>query len=454
MRGGSAIVPQAAVEPPATTASPYRIDVLRAAVAAIMLFSVARLHEYFPFLNPLRPALLATMIAISFAVLQPRALVRAPLLRTWPAKVIVALVVMACVSAPFGLSLGGSLAYVLNVYSRVLVFAFLLIAATRDTRDLRFFIWTYLAGIAVMCYVGIFVMDVVEMAGSAVARLSHETGMYDANDMGVLLTLSIPLSVLMFQTSGWKGKVFCVAVLIMGAVTIALTGSRGGFLGFIGVGLALLAGASRVSVVKRLAIVVVTTITLAFAAPSGYWEQMKSMGDQNDYNYHSEDGRLKIWRRGIGYMFRYPLSGVGIANFGRAEGTISEKARHADPGVGILFAAAHNSFVQVGAELGLPGLGLYCALIIGGFVSMRRLRRRLSKSWATGTPEERFLFLMTVYLPIAFIGFAITASFVSFAYTPPIYLLAAFVSATLTAVRHLQRGSPGTMPPLAWRSRR
>jgi O-antigen ligase len=454
MRGGAALAASPALEPQAASAAPYRIDALRIAVAAIMLFSLGRLHEYIPFLGLLRPALLATLVAIGYALLQPGALVRAPLLRTWPAKVIVALALMACISAPFGLSLGGSFAYVLNVYSRVIVFAFLLIAATRDYRDLRFFIWTYLVGTAAMCYVGIFVLDVVEMAGSAVARLSQETGMYDANDMGVLLTLSIPLCVLMYQTSRWKGKIFCILVLLMGAVTIALTGSRGGFLGFLGVGLALLASVKRMSVVKRVAIVVVAATTLAFAAPAGYWQQMKSMADQNDYNYNSEDGRLKIWGRGVGYMLRYPLTGVGIANFGRAEGTISEKARYRDPGVGVLFAAAHNSFVQVGAELGLPGLGLYCTLVIGGFVSMRRLRRRLSASWSTGAPDERFLYLMTVYLPITFIGFAITASFVSFAYTAPIYVLAAFVSATLTAVRLHQRRPGDVTAPVAWRSRR
>jgi O-antigen ligase len=228
-------------------------------------------------------------------------------------------------------------------------------------------------------------------------------------------------------------------VLVMGAATLALTGSRGGFLGFLAVAIALLLAASHVSVVKRLAIVVVATLTLAFAAPSGYWTQMKSMANSGDYNYHSEDGRLQIWSRGMGYMLQYPLHGLGIANFGRAEGTISEKARHREPGAGILFTAAHNSFVQVGAELGVPGLALYASLLIGGFVSMRRLRRRIPRAWISGTPDERFLWLATTYLPIAFIGFAITASFVSFGFSSPIYVLAAFVSGTLLSFKQMRQ---------------
>src|SRR5204863_417492 len=83
-----------------------------------------------------------------------------------------------------------------------------------------------------------------------------------------------------------------------------------------------------------------------------------------DYNWQSQEGRREIWFRGLGYMLDHPLVGIGINNFERAEGTISDKARRSFAGDPIRWTAPHNSFVQVGAELGFPGLILWSSLII------------------------------------------------------------------------------------------
>jgi O-antigen ligase len=128
-------------------------------------------------------------------------------------------------------------------------------------------------------------------------------------------------------------------------------------------------------------------------------------------------------------MKSYPLFGIGIGNFARAEGTISDRARNWVPGMaGIKWTAPHNSFVEAGAELGVPGLVLWSSLVFGGIVAMRRLRRRLPKGWAAGDPDQRFLYVATSYLPVALTGFAAGAFFVSFAFLDPIYILAAFMS--------------------------
>src|SRR5207247_11224361 len=45
------------------------------------------------------------------------------------------------------------------------------------------------------------------------------------------------------------------------------------------------------------------------------------------------------------------------------EGTISPLARLQERGRGVRWGAAHNTFIQVGAELGVPGLLLFIGLI-------------------------------------------------------------------------------------------
>ena len=59
--------------------------------------------------------------------------------------------------------------------------------------------------------------------------------------------------------------------------------------------------------------------------------------------------------------------------------------------------------------VGIPGLVLWCSLVFGGMVSCVRLRRRLPRAWLKGDAEERFLYQATLYLQLAFIGFAVCA---------------------------------------------
>jgi O-antigen ligase len=145
----------------------------------------------------------------------------------------------------------------------------------------------------------------------------------------------------------------------------------------------------------------------------------------------------------MGYMMQRPFFGVGISNFPTAEGTMSEKSRTHVAGTGIRWAAAHNSYVQIGAELGVPGLTLWVILIFGGIVQMHRLRSRLPKYWARGDPEERFLYVTAMYLPVALVGFAVSSFFVSFAYLDPIYILAALMAGLYVAVEAKLKALPG-----------
>jgi len=117
--------------------------------------------------------------------------------------------------------------------------------------------------------------------------------------------------------------------------------------------------------------------------------------------------------------------------------------------MGLIFTAAHNSFVQVGAELGVFGLILWSSLSIGGIFGLLSLRRRLPRSWATGTSEERFIYTATMYMPIAYIGFIVTCFFVSFAFMDPIYILTAFTTGLYACAE--RRLTPPTAPPVTRR---
>ena len=71
-------------------------------------------------------------------------------------------------------------------------------------------------------------------------------------------------------------------------------------------------------------------------------------------------------------MVANPVLGLGPGNFPIAEGTLSAIAARQQFGIGVRWNAAHNSYVQIGAELGFPGLVLYLAVIASAFQALRR----------------------------------------------------------------------------------
>jgi hypothetical protein len=101
---------------------------------------------------------------------------------------------------------------------------------------------------------------------------------------------------------------------------------------------------------------------LLMTASDQYWQQMSTITSDTDYNQTAETGRLQIWSRGIGYMLQNPVLGLGPGNFQTAEGTLSPLAERQQFGIGVRWNAPHNSFVQIAAELGIPGLRRSAAL--------------------------------------------------------------------------------------------
>lgn len=436
---------------PAADAPKWRPGHFRWVLFVLMLLTIGRFHQHYSVLMLLRPGMLLTAVALGFAVLNPGAIAREGL-RTWPSRVMIALGAWSIVSALFGISVGGSLAFIVEFYSKVFLFWALLTVAMRSARDIRFFMWSYVLSAAFLVYLAMFVFSLTSFHDGAINRLDN-LYMYDSNDIGCIFSVAIPFALLLFQTSGPRGKVATGLILVGIAGATALGGSRGGLLGILAVGLSTLVLASDLSWTKRLAFVAVFAGGLAAFAPPGYWAQMQTMKNlENDYNLTDEYGRLKIAKRGLGYFYSHPVFGIGAGNFQMAEGTISPLAKD-QVAEQVMWIAPHNSFLQTAAEMGLPGFLLWTSLIVGGVIGMRRMRRRMPREWRTGTPDQRFLYLATTYIPTALIGFAVTASFVSFAYHDILPIIVAMVSGMYLAVGRAvsEPAAPGPVPvPRHW----
>jgi hypothetical protein len=73
-------------------------------------------------------------------------------------------------------------------------------------------------------------------------------------------------------------------------------------------------------------------------------------------------------------------------------------------------------------------------MVFSGIIATNRLRRRLPKTWQRGDPEQRFLYLSSMYLPLAMTAFAVTCFFLSFAWVDMVYMVTAMITGLYACV--------------------
>ena len=420
-------------------------DAFRFFLLALLLQTVSKVASFLGIMAKMRPGVILFALALLFGLANFERVFNRDLLKWTVPRLILAQGVLACLSAVFGISLGHSAVFIVNNYWKTIVFAFMLMTSLRNVADVRRTVWVAALAGFVLAFLGLFITGVSKESGGI--------EQYDPNDIGLIVVTTLPLALLAFQTSKGRGRIVALVGMLLLAATLVKTSSRGAFIGGAGVGLALLFFLPGVALWKRLLSLAAILTTMTIFAPPGYWESQRKVifDPKSDYNWDAEDGRRKIAKRGMGYMMQYPAFGVGIDNFAMAEGTISDYAKSiSHTSIGFKWSAPHNSWVEAGAETGIPGLAIWAALLVGGAGGLLRLRRRMPRAWATSTdPEARFLYLATLYIPIAFLGFLLSATFVSFAWSDQSYILPALAMGVHIAYLQKMRsagGQPATVP--------
>jgi O-antigen ligase len=242
---------------------------------------------------------------------------------------------------------------------------------------------------------------------------------YDANDFATFIVSALPIGLYVAHTGRhlWSRL---SALGALGILTIALvhTGSRGGFLALVAVAVYVVFRYKAIAFRSRMTAFVLVTLVLVATASDQYWRQMGTILSDSDYNQTSESGRMQIWARGVGYMMRHPLFGVGPGNFPTAEGLLSPFAERQQYGIGVRWNAAHSSFVQIGAETGVVGLTLFVMVIGAAFAALRFAGR-------AARDDDRRRIELAQALTASLVGFVVGAAFLSLAYSEMLYSLIA-----------------------------
>ncbi len=109
----------------------------------------------------------------------------------------------------------------------------------------------------------------------------------------------------------------------------------------------------------------------------------------------SLEGRLEVWSRALYALADFPFTGIGIGTF---DLVIPLLYPFFLIGPDTRVSHAHNLFLQVGLDLGIPGLIAYLALLMNAFallgIALRQRERALTWTLAAGTAGGLTAFLV------------------------------------------------------------
>lgn len=399
-------------------ATDWKWDLLLICVAVYLLTSVGRVHQLFPVLALFRPAILSGLLAVALYLADPLASRRARLIWGPSTKWLIALLAWMMLAVPGALVRGTSFTLVFDSFVKTVLMFVVVAGAVRGPRDVERLAGIYLAGAAVYALVVIARFDLGTGDNWRLGHLYY----YDANDFATFAVTAMPLG-LYFLHAGRSTVVRLLAGVALGSLTLAFvnTGSRGGFVALVAVIAFIVVRYRSIALRWRVGVTALVAVVVLAAASERYWAQMSTILSDADYNRTDESGRLQIWSRGIGYMLGNPILGVGPDNFKAAEGMLSAFSDRQQLGVGVRWNAPHNSYLQVGVELGFPGLAIFIALIASAFIALRRCARweRRVARHDPGWPQ------LAPALTASLIGFVVGAFFLSLAYSEMLFTLIA-----------------------------
>lgn len=225
-------------------------------------------------------------------------------------------------------------------------------------------------------------------------RITYLGFFNDPNDLGMFLVMNIPFAIYFYKQGAATTKLIMFGALAALFYGIYLTDSRGTMLGagaLIGVYLIVMnAGPKLFIMIVALAPVAGTVIS-----------SLQSNIDA------SADGRLEAWYAGILMLLSNPIFGVGVGQFLEEHGLV-----------------AHNSFIHVAGELGIPGYSLWGGALVftvlTGYLIIRdqiQNNKLPAKERKERSQEETAELLLNKTLFFSLMGFMITGFFISRMFT-------------------------------------
>jgi O-antigen ligase len=325
----------------------------------------------------------AVLVAGFLIALRRMALGEAPLGWAWPLSIAGAFLAWAVVATPSAIDPGLAIkrdASLLYGFT----FATVVLAACSDLTDVR----RVFGGLLVAANV----VTLQALAGIEDLRARFEGGevagraegaFSSPNELGSFCALAVLVGVgLAASARSWRGRVLALVAVAVPFLGLALSLSRGAWMGGLAGAtfLVLAVPGIRLRAASMAVPIVVVSVLVFVLRPTSPEVQVIGQRIQSlaSLGANPYDDRLEIWGEGLRQLRSDPWTGQGPGNFALA-------SRRLTAGVfTISVVHAHNTFLTVAAEMGIPALALFMAFLAALWVAGRRTARELLRRGRRG----------------------------------------------------------------------
>jgi len=270
------------------------------------------------------------------------------------------------------------------------------------------------------------------------------------NDLAFSLLLLIPFAVFVIKSESlWSWKaIACVLAILFALLKTLKTGSRAGLITLAVCFVILFLGGKMITKLKLVGLVgLMIAITVAtvprqtiqrYATIFSGTSVDVTMSEDQMSAVESATARKMLFQESVRLMLEHPLFGVGPGIFSAALAG-EQKTR----GLQQSWHEAHNSYTQIGSEMGIPAFLIYVAVLVYSMKRAISIYRRTRKN-----PAQIAICRMAASLSMALVIFAICAAFGTYSYTFHLPVLAGLVQAFDMCVRKETNRTPSIVPAL------
>jgi O-antigen ligase len=230
-------------------------------------------------------------------------------------------------------------------------------------------------------------------------------------------------------------KIYYIALACFFLFVIILTKSRGGFVGLAATGIYCWWKSKRK--VRSGAVVAVLALFMMLAAPPTYWDEIRSITDENTETnpYGTGSARYYQWNVGWGMFLEHPIIGVGQGNFPWNVGAYEQKWGLSFHQRSMAGREAHSMYFTLIPELGLVGIVLFGWMLLLTVKNLRYIQRSAARDKTPADGSLQFASL-AMSLEAGLVGYLASGAFLSVLYYPNFWLLMGF---TLSLRKILER---------------
>jgi O-antigen ligase len=247
------------------------------------------------------------------------------------------------------------------------------------------------------------------------------TGLYETNYLATILVLLVPLAfVFASQEREPRGRALWAGCGLLLVLMVFLTSSRGGFLGLLAAGMVFVyrrrgLGGALAVMLALLASVVLLPTDVGTRALATIFQSSSELpaGLETSNRAH-----VALFWAALRMVAENPLIGVGPLNFK----ALSTSYTGLD-----IANIAHNSFLEIAAEFGLPALAVFLLLLGATFGTLGRVVR------LGDNPDSHAMAGWAEGLRSGLIGFLVSGCFISAQYEKVLWLTL-FLTITLGAI--------------------